>query len=212
MLGSLHIKWLLFTASNAPIGIKYTPLHVRTLGSPLLGSINPFCVTLLPIWVNNLVDWVYHPPARPPIWLLLQSFLMVTSWRDMAGSWLQAARLQATACPHHAVHGDRCWHVHLALKPLGVQQSSRGTLVPLASVAFHTHTSLIDRNLPFGSSSCVHQPQTFLILIHTSYESELEFPGVHPRRHAKAFKSAGLVEHPQKALLESSLYICMNAG
>ena len=46
--------------------------------------------------------------------------------------------------------------LHCAEKPSGPQQEERGTLRPAASLADQLHTSLMDLNLPPGSSSCKH--------------------------------------------------------
>lgn len=43
--------------------------------------------------------------------------------------------------------------LHCALKPSGTQQEVRGTLSPAAFLADQLHTSLMDLNLPPGSSS-----------------------------------------------------------
>lgn len=61
-------------------------------------------------------------------------------------------------CPPVQAQGARCAQVHRALsKPAWLQHGARGTTAPDATlVAFHVHTSLRERNLPVGSSSCAH--------------------------------------------------------
>lgn len=68
-------------------------------------------------------------PQLPPFWM----------FRLSSGASVQPAR------PAHTQPAES--------KPLGVQQAAKGTSAP-ARVARHCHTSLIERNLPPGSSSC----------------------------------------------------------